>query len=327
MKKLNNTILYPNWYSIILILTLLFIAFACDDILEEDITNDVVQVISPTEGTVIEGNTVQFLWQTIEGADSYRVQIIKNNQRHVADSLVTITNFTYNLDPGDYQWRIKAENFAYETDYTFPINFEMRASEDLSNQSVLLQTPSENLYTNNKNIIFTWNSLASADTYTFVLAKKLGGEQTVFQQADITKTSLNIDPTKLDEDAEYIWKLKAINTTSETFFSVRSLFIDTVIPNQPTLSEPLDDAKVSPSSVTFNWANGADSGTIQSLITNTLEISTNADFNTIIHSASTTNNSAVYEFVTPNTYYWRIKAIDAAKNESDYSIVRSIVIE
>ncbi|NMH85967.1 fibronectin type III domain-containing protein [Flavivirga algicola] len=318
MKKLNN---------ITLILILFFVSFACDDILEEDITDVTIQIISPTEGTIVEGNTAQFLWQAVKGADAYRVQIVRDDQRYEVDSLVTLTNFTYNLDPGYYQWRIKAENFAYETSYIFPVNFEMRASDNLSNQNVVLQTPSENLYTNNKSIIFTWQSLSNTDTYTFVLAKKVGGEQTVFEQPDITNTSLNIDPMKLDEDAEYIWKLKAKNAISETSFSERSLFIDTVIPNQPTLSAPLNEAKVAPSSVTFNWANGADSGTVQSLITNTLEISTDVNFNTLIHSASTTNNSAVYEFVSPNTYYWRIKAIDAATNESDYSIVRSIVVE
>ncbi|TGV01064.1 fibronectin type III domain-containing protein [Flavivirga rizhaonensis] len=320
MKKLNN---------VTLLLILLFISFGCDDILEEDITDDIVQIISPREGATIEGNTAQFLWQSIEGADGYRVQIIGSNQRQEVDSLVTVLNFTYNLDPGDYQWRIKAENFAYETDYTFPINFEMRPSDDLSNQSVVLQTPTENLYTNNKNIIFTWESLSNADTYTYVLAKKTGGEQTIFEQPDIIKTSFNIDPDKIDEDAEYIWKVKAFNTTSNTStpFSEHILFIDTVIPNQPTLSEPLDEAKVVPSSITFNWTNGADSGIIKSAITNTLEISTDSNFNTVIHSAKTTNNSAIYEFTTSNTYYWRVKAIDAATNESDYSIVRSIIVE
>ena len=164
-------------------------------------------------------------------------------------------------------------------------------------------------------------------TYSFVLAKKLSGEQTIFQQAEITSNSLNIDADLLDEDAEYLWKVKAVNTVSETPFSVRSVFIDTEVPNQPILSMPEDQATVSPSAVTFNWANGTDSGNIQSLITNTLEVSTDVDFNTVIHSASTTNNSYQYEFTANDTYYWRIKALDAANNVSDYSIVRSIVVE
>ena len=68
MKKQSN----------ILILAVLFlITYTCDDILEEDITNDVVQTTAPSSNSVIEGNTVQFSWLGIDGADNYRIQITK----------------------------------------------------------------------------------------------------------------------------------------------------------------------------------------------------------------------------------------------------------
>ncbi|PIA79287.1 hypothetical protein BFR04_00055 [Gaetbulibacter sp. 4G1] len=318
MKKLN---------SITLGFALFFMAFACDDILEKDISNDSIQVISPINGTVIEGNTVQFLWKNLDGVDDYRIQIIKKNQVYEVDSLVTSNVFTYTLNPGQYQWRIRGENFAYETPYVFPIDFETIASDDLANQSVSLQTPSENFYTSNKDIICSWNAVENANSYSFVLIKKLGGEQTVFQQEDIMTTSQSFDDTVLDEDAEYVWSVKAVNSTSETSFAERSFFVDTSTPSQPALSLPADEVIIDPSVVTFNWTNGADSGNIQSEITNTLEISTDVNFNTITHSVSTINNSAQYEFTLVNTYYWRVKAIDAANNQSDFSTIRSIIVE
>ena len=97
MKTLNNTLL----------IILLFLSFSCDDILEEDITNDNVQTTYPTEGTTFDGNTLQFSWQNLDGADDYRIQIIKNNQIFEIDSLVSANTLTITLNPGTYQWRIR----------------------------------------------------------------------------------------------------------------------------------------------------------------------------------------------------------------------------
>jgi hypothetical protein len=319
MKKLNN----------ILLLTILLCSISsCDDILEEDITNDVVEVNTPKEGTVIEGNTVQFLWQNLEGADKYRLQVITDNQLKVVDSLLPKTELAYNLDPGNYQWRIRAENFAYKTAYTFPVNFTVEETTDLSGQSVALQSPSDNLYTNTAITIFNWKPIKVAEHYSFQLIKKAnGGEQAVFQDDDIKTSSITLEASLLAEDAEYLWKVKAINTTSETAFAERTFYLDTTVPNQPTLSSPNDKDTVAPSTVTFNWANGVDPGNIKSTITNTLEIATDNNFNNIVHTASTINNSLQYEFTSKDTYYWRVIAKDKASNKSDYSIIRSIIVE
>ncbi|MEW4923123.1 hypothetical protein [Algibacter sp. 2305UL17-15] len=316
MKTLNSTLL----------IMLLFLSFSCDDILEEDITNDNLQTKYPIEGTVVDGNTVQFSWQNLDGADDYRIQIIKSHQVFEMDSLVSTNSLTVTLDSGTYQWRVRGENFAYETAYSFPINFSTQASTNLTDQDVILVSPSDNLYTKNINTIFTWNKLTSVTSYNFELIKKLSGEQTVFQEAEITSNSLTINDTLFDEDAEYIWKVKGLNETSETQYSQRTIFLDRVAPNQPSLTSPADQ-ETTTTTVTFNWTNGTDSGNVKSGITNTIEIASDSNFNSIIHSASTPNNSAQHDFASTGTYYWRIKAIDVATNESDYSIVRSLVAE
>ncbi len=318
MKKIN---------SITLILLALLVSFSCDDIVEEDISDDIIQIVTPTEGAVIEGNTVPFSWQYIDGADDYRIQIYTTNQVYEVDSLVQTNNFTYNLNPGNYQWRVRGENFAYESPFTFPVSFTVEASNDLSTQTVVLQTPSSDFYTNDPNLIFTWDPIMVAESYELELVKTLSGQQTVFQQDNITQTSFSVSASVFDEDSEYIWKVKAVNATSETMFTERSVFIDRVVPNQPTLSSPIDQETLTSTIVIFNWLNGADTGNIQSEITNTIEFSTDINFTTLIYSADTNNNSYQYDFESIGNYYWRIKAIDLATNESDYSIVRSITIQ
>ncbi|WP_422103854.1 hypothetical protein [Winogradskyella sp.] len=305
---------------------LIVVIYSCDDILEEDITGDTVQIASPAEGQVVVGNTVQFLWQNLDGADNYRVQVLDQNQTLALDSLVSQNLLEYNLNEGSYQWRVKGENFAYETEFTFPVNFTVEVSDDLTNQSVLLSTPSDELYTNDTNITFTWNTLSSVDSYTSEVVKSNNGETTIYQEAGITTTSFNIDAALFDVDAEYIWKVKGVNTTSETTFSERSLFIDRVAPNIPTLNTP-DDNITSTTEVTFNWTNGTDTGNIQSTVTNTIEIASDINFSSLLFSDDTQNNTYQYTFSNTGVYYWRVRAYDQAGNQSDNSITRTLTIE
>ncbi|WP_346882335.1 hypothetical protein [uncultured Algibacter sp.] len=316
MKTLNR----------ILTLLLLILSCSCDDILEEDITDDTIQTTFPTEGIIVEGNITQFTWQNLDGADNYRVQVLNENQIVEVDSLVTVNTASLTLEPGTYQWRVRGENFAYNTSYSFPVNFSTQASTNLDDQEVSLLSPSNNLYSKNINTIYTWTRLASATSYNFELVKKLNGEQTIFQETEVTNGNITLDATLFDEDAEYIWKVKALNATSESQFSQRSFFLDRVAPNQPSLASPTDQDTTT-TMVTFNWVNGTDTGNVESEITNTIDIANDSDFNSIIFSVETLNNSVDYEFDSVGTYYWRIKAIDAATNESDYSIVRSLVVE
>lgn len=300
--------------------------YACDDILEEDITDDSIQITYPLEGAVIDGNNVQFSWQHLDGADDYRVQVLNENQTIIVDSLVSENQLNYSIGEGNYQWRVKGENFAYETEYTFPVNFSVDISEDLTNQSVILSTPSDNLYTNNSDITFTWNPVVNANSYTFEVLKNNNGQTTIYQESEIANTSSNIDSSLFDVDAEYIWKVKAVNNSSETSYSERSIYIDRVEPNTPALNTPNDNSTNS-SLVTFNWSNGTDTGNIQSSITNTIEIASDINFNTILLSDNTQNNTYQYTFSSTGDYYWRVKAYDSAGNESDNSITRTLTIE
>jgi hypothetical protein len=317
MKKANR----------IFIALLALVIYSCDDIIEEDISNDSIQTISPIEGAIIEGNTVQFSWQQLDGADDYRIQIINNNQALILDSLATSSMFNYSLNPGNYQWRVKGENFAYTTQYTFPINFSVEASDNLINQNIILSTPSNNLYTNDTDIILTWQEIIGADYYDLEVAKLFGGEQTVLQETNITSTSFNLQSDIFDEDAEYQWKIKAVNASSQTNFSERSIFLDRQAPNQPVLVSPNDQETSTSFTTNFNWTNGTDMGNVQSALTTTFEISTDINFGSLLVSEDLQNNSYQYIFDVTGVYYWRVINFDEAGNIGDYSAVHTLTIE
>lgn len=317
-----RTFLKPFYFVII------FLACtSCEDILEEDITNDIINPISPTEGTVIESNVVNFQWNALDGADNYRVQLFDNNQVIVLDSLVSQTNLSYPIGSGNFKWRVRGENFGYQSTYSLPISFSAILSTNLATQQVLLSSPSNTFYTNTNSINLAWQDLTSADTYSVEVINITNGSTIVYQQSALTATFLNLSNTVFSSDGEYLWKVKAVNATSETPFASRTIFIDRTIPNQPQLSLPANNSiQLINQAITLNWTTAADSGTIQSALNYVIEFSNTNTFTTIIQSSNASTNSLQQTFTSVGDYYWRVKTLDTAGNISTYSSVFKFTI-
>lgn len=311
MKKNNN-------FFLVLIVSILF--FSCEDILERDITDIQITIISPNEGSTIEGNTVQFLWNAIDGANNYNIQIYKDRQL-VMDTLVSNSPFINFLSSNSYQWRIKGNNEAYQTQYNLPVNFEVVSSSDLTDQVVQLNSPSNNIYTNDTSVIFTWNQVPSATSYTFELLRDTpSGSFTVSLQEGLTETSLSLNEGVIDRDAKYTWRVKAKNETSQTAFFSRTFYIDTVAPQIPSLLTPeFDEEFALTDIIVFTWDFGNDPGVIESAITSVYEIATDSSFSNIVKSGVDIPTIFNHTFNSSGTYYWRVKGEDAAGNIGAYN--------
>ncbi|NHF58992.1 hypothetical protein FK220_006555 [Flavobacteriaceae bacterium TP-CH-4] len=306
---------------------LLLSSIGCDDVLEEDISDDSITIIAPLDQTALEGNTVQFRWNPLEGADDYRIQITGEQQFLVLDSLVSTSVFDYQIDPGTYRWRVRGENFAYTTPYTFEATFSIAASLDLSGQQIALTGPADNVYFNETGISFSWKAITTADSYVFQLLEQENATETlVFEDDNVTGTSLTLSNTTITEDAEYLWQVKGVNVSSETAFSSRSFFIDRENPPAPVLATPSNDESFNVNDmVDFTW-NFTDTGEIQSSITSTIEISSDEDFTVITSSDTNSDGEFSSTFTMADTYYWRVRGEDAAGNTGQYSVTGSFIV-
>ena len=313
---------------------MLLCCLACEDVVEENIEDDVVVATYPSQGTIITGNAVTFEWENLEGADDYRVQIFSEaTQTSVLDSLVEGQNtLVYVMNPGNFSWRVRGENFAYVTAYNFPVDFEVQSSDDLTNQIVNIVTPSSNYFTNNvSNVIVTWDALSNADSYTFEMDKTVNNTTTTeIQDAGLTTTSYSVSSASFTEDGIYTLKVKALNSNNSTatVFSTKILSLDTQVPNDIGLLSPNEAATVnSNTTVNFSWNIPTDSGTVQSPITYQLELSNDDTFTSVFGPSGGTTNTASFSFSTVGTYYWRVKATDEAGNTTISSTNRSIVVQ
>jgi hypothetical protein len=106
----------------LLILCSIIFLWNCEAIFVENISDENVTLLAPTNNIEVAKGLIQFNWEEVVDATEYRIQIATpdfvNTAQVVLDSIVTSTVFSKDLDVGEYQWRVKASNSGYETAYT-----------------------------------------------------------------------------------------------------------------------------------------------------------------------------------------------------------------
>lgn len=96
---------------------------ACEEtIFEPDISGETVQLLAPTDGSVVTTEAVQFNWDEIDGASDYRLQVatpnFTNASQVIVDTTVTSLSFLERVTSGNYQWRVRAQNSGHQTSYS-----------------------------------------------------------------------------------------------------------------------------------------------------------------------------------------------------------------
>jgi hypothetical protein len=298
----------------IILIALAVFTYSCEDILEEDISDDTIQIISPTKDAKIESNVVNFKWNTLKGADKYRIQIFESNQVLILDSLTTKTNLTLPLESGSYIWRVRAENYAYESTYSFPSNFSTEIPDDLTNQQVILTSPDNDKYLSFINVTLNWKILDKATSYNAKVVNSSTGQE-VFSKADLTDNSVTMDLATL-ADGNYEWRIKAKNDESETKqYSSRKFNIDSTMPNQPKNTLPADNStQTVNTNTTYTWSIASDVGNSKSPISYVIEFANDVAFTSITQTLNSNTTSTQQSFSVAGVYYWRVRAIDAAGN-------------
>jgi hypothetical protein len=108
--------------KILLTCALSFFLWGCDDILEEDISTEQITIIAPANGVQSGLQNIGFHWESADEHRSFRIQVATPDFAQavsvVVDSLVDKNSFKYKLEPGKYEWRVRAENSAFKSDYS-----------------------------------------------------------------------------------------------------------------------------------------------------------------------------------------------------------------
>lgn len=303
-----------------LILSISFIS--CEGVLfEEDLSERNISIIAPVANSELPEGAITFSWNPVEDATEYKLQIatpsFTNASQLVLDSIVTNLNFTTSLSEEAYEWRVKAQNESSETQYqTTP--FTVFSEDAFQNRNVFVTAPVNNFVTNQPNVALQWQTVEEAMLYRV-------------QVIDPTDNSIVLEETGAETslvlsfpEGTYTWQVRAENDTESTQYTSQNITIDSVVPNIPTLLTPADAEVLADTMVIFTWSRDAVEGTIEEDV---ISIYSDAALTNLIEMATVQDTMYTANLVSGETYFWVVKAIDGAGNESATSTTFSFMIQ
>lgn len=306
-----------------LILLLLLALTGCKEFFEPSLEHRKVVLLAPANGTEGPLYAQSFWWDDVEDALKYRLQVVSpnfaNTARLVLDTVITGNKFNFTLDPGNYEWRVRAENGSSQSQFTTAA-FAIYASS-IKQQQPQLQSPVNNLISNVNNATFKWLKLYGADKYQLEIdTNSFADETRLFFNKTITTLAYNVPFTR---DKIYQWRVKALNDTAESKWSViQNITFDSTPPAAVILVSPAIGASVA-TPVSIKWNTSATAAKYQLYLYK-------SDQTTLYSSSfpmTLTTNSYTFTGLPGERVYWEVRPIDAVGNGGEFSAFWNFTVQ
>ncbi|HKG08735.1 MAG TPA: hypothetical protein VKB19_19855 [Pedobacter sp.] len=301
---------------------------ACKDFIEPSLEKRVVELIAPADGTETNKYQVGFAWERVEDALSYRLQIANPDFQKpvsiVADTLISgagITRLELTLDPGAYEWRLRAENGSSVSAYQ-KNSFIVHPSS-LDEQKVTLVSPGSGYRSNQPAVLLSWNTIFGAEDYLLQIdTLNFADEAKLVYTGTLSGSQFNFSFPK---DQTYQWRVRGENGTENSKWSeIRLMSFDKTPPAKPEITGPANGAQLS-QPVSLSWK-AVPTAKKYKLYMYRSDGTTpyNATF-----PLTMTNTSYVFEqsSLQGEVLFWRVLAIDEIGNEGVLSDPRNFVIQ
>lgn len=296
---------------------------SCKDIIEPSLNGKTVSLAAPGDQSKSTSYTINFWWNEVEDALDYRLQAVtgtfNNPDRLVLDTVIKSNKFTHSFAPGEYQWRIQAQNGSSKTAFSAPKSFTILLGT-IKGQLVQLRAPTNNLSTNQSPLILEWSDLYGATKYHIeVDTNNFADEKVLVLDQAIPGLQISFNSSK---DKLYQWRVRAENDTAKAEWSlVNNFTLDRTPPAAVSLTSPADGQQ-GRLPINLQW------GSVTSATRYKLYVFKN-DISTPYTGFPMTINGTSYNFNTGaigDKFYWKIAAVDAAGNEGTASALRSFVL-
>lgn len=203
---------------------------------------------------------------------------------------------------------------------------------DISNQTVTVFAPLDNTVVNDNDISFNWDTVEDATRYRFQLAAP-DFETTqqlvldsIFEVDSLGRVDTRIQQTLVN--GNYAWRIRALNSDYQTVYTLSNFQVDgdenldVTPPNTPQLVAPANGASQSEATVNFSWTREDVPGTAER---DSIFIYSDESLATLSTKALGANKTFSANLAS-GTFYWVVKAYDAAGNESDLSTTFNFTI-
>jgi len=315
----------------IAIVSLLFVS--CRDIFESDLSQETETLIVPANGTIQTNTNVTFMWDEVEGATEYQIQIATPDfataTAYVYDSTVENMDVTFELSPGNFEWRVRGLNYSSATIYSDEWSLTIDSSYDLTSQGIVLYTPSDLIYTNATSLSFTWQDLYAADSYNFIL--KSGDWSTGVEVENTTASTNGYSSVYGFTEGIYSWSVRGENSLpSYTVYAPEyNIYIDQTNPATPIglLPDSFTTGLEADSSYLFEWTRPTDPGTVNSSLFDSIYVFSDTNQLPISTFYSSIEDTTFVLPSTVGTYFWRVATFDVAGNVSTISNTNSFTVQ
>lgn len=310
--------------SIFFILSVITMLVSCRDFIEPSLENKKVFLLAPADSSESSSYTLTFWWEPVADALNYRLQLVNPGfvrpQILIADTLVRNNQFTITLEPGDYEWQVRAENGSSESLYS-KAAFRILLS-DISGQQVRLISPAPGLVTNQEEQLYIWEKLFGAGQYRLQIdTSDFSDESSLVFNGTSEDGQLTFT---FNEEAQYQWRVRAEQDSIVSSWSdIRRITYDATPPGIVVLNSPASDQVIAgPAELKWNTLNGI--AAYQLLVLKSDSTTAySADFPLTLKTTS-----YLFEQGAPSEkIYWKVRAVDEAGNTGDYSELRNFTIE
>lgn len=296
----------------------------CSEFIEPSIEHRQVEVLAPANRLETNSYQQSFWWNPVTDALYYRLQVVSPRFDSVSklllDTLITKDKFTYTLDPGKYEWRVRAENGSSASAYTMRSLVIYPSS--LSDQVLQMALPSSGLSTAKPQVRYEWLRLFGAAAYRLQVDRNNFLDE---KNMDLNITTDNlIFLQTLGAEGNYQFRVRAENATENSRWSpVRTLTYDATGPERPVLSTPLNRQQVSrPVKLVWNRISDADKYEVWVY---------KSDGETVYSSnypRTVTATELSFDAGDPGEVIsWRVRAFDKTGNVGAYSELRFFTIQ
>lgn len=286
---------------------------ACEAVFVENISDKYITLIAPTNNATVKEGSVNFLWESVEEASEYQLQIatpaFSNASQVVLDTVIPQTTFTYKLIAGEYEWRVRGKNSEYTTAYESSlVNI---TDTDISNAETELLLPEADGIRNETSQKLTWTSVTDAIEYRVQIWKP-DANGALEKDIIVTETEYTYTFT----EGNFVWKVRPQSETQNGKFVERKLTIDSQKPNKPENVAPENNQVQTATTIDFSWTRTDVPGTPE---IDSIYVYTDVNLTQLSFKGEGANKTFKKENVAQNPYYWFVQSFDKAGNTSEKS--------
>ncbi len=270
-----------------------------------------LDLISPQGGAWVNEGTITFEWAASESLQIQRYDLYIDGELYESTSS---TSLTVTLRDGSHTWHVVAIDPAGREHY--PAAARTVQIDTTPPVEPMLLSPGAGLAMADAAPRLRWNVLSDLSGVAYELQVD---DSQDFSTPEVVRAGLKSSNLGLAElsDGTWYWRVRAVDGAGNAgSWSSGSFVVDTAPPAAPALNSPVDGVAVAESALVFSWGAVND----QTSVSYQLQISGDAGFSYPL-IARRGLSAAEYDIsgFSDGIYYWRVRAVDSAKNEGPWA--------